>query len=387
MADHGEVKIRDLKIQNLIDTYHQAYKNIVETILDDTTAGRINKARTMATIRAQLQELGDNVDTWVSAEIPQYYLDGANVAIQDLKKMGVDLSGPKGLAPINKAAINALVNDTNLAFADSLTAISRNAAALVSDAQKQQMNQIIAEGQLSGDARKTIAANIKQAIEDNGIAALTDKGGRDWAFDTYAEMLVRTKAVESRNLGLQQKMLQNGYDLVQVSDHNSSHPACADWEGQILSVTGNTPGYPTTEEAEADGLMHPNCEHAYNVIDPDLADLTQSYDNPFNYDDTGVNEFDSEKAMQKANQPGLSLLKDQRGSIQLTSADQQIRDRLDARPANLRAIEQSTKNLTDAQRLVLAKGDAGQAGMMTAKAGTRHAVLDPVTHKVRIVTS
>lgn len=287
MADHGEVRLRDIKIQNLIDLYHQAYENIVETIVNDTTAGKIVKARTLATISAQLQELGDNVDEWVKSEIPQYYLDGANLAIQDLRDMGVDLSGPKGLAPINKEAIASLVDATNTAFATSLTAIQRNAAALVSDALKQQLNFIIADGTLTGAARDTIAASIKQAIKDNGISALTDAGGKNWTFDNYAQMLVRTKAVEARNAGLQQKMLQNGYDLVQVSNHNSSHAACAEWEGQILSITGNTPGYPTTDEAESDGLMHPNCQHAYNVIEPDLADQTQAYDNPYNYEDAG----------------------------------------------------------------------------------------------------
>lgn len=283
MADHGEVKLRDIKIQALIDTYHKAYKDIVETIITATEAGKINKARTMATIRAQLQALGDDVDTWTKKEIPQYYLDGANIALQDLRDLGVDLSGPKGLAVINKDAIASLIDETNLAFAQSLTAISRNAEGLLANAVKQQLTYIIADGTLKGEARKIIAGNIRNQIETSGIAALTDGGGKDWAFDTYADMLVRTKAVEARNQGLQQKMLQNGYDLVQVSDHGATD-VCADWEGEILSITGNTPGYDTTDDAEAAGLMHPNCQHAYNVINTDLAEQTQAYDNPYNYE-------------------------------------------------------------------------------------------------------
>lgn len=284
MADHGEVKLRDVKIQALINTYHEAYKEIVTTITDATEAGRINKARTMAAITAQLQDLGDDVGAWVQKEIPQYYLDGANIAIQDLKDMGVQLSGPKGLAVINKEAIATLVDDTSLAFAQSLTAITKNAQGLLNDAIKQQLNIILAKGALKGEALKTIADNIRAQIEESGIAALVDAGGRAWQFDTYAEMLVRTKAVEARNEGLKNKMLQNGYDLVQVSDHNSDHQECADWEGEILSITGETEGYDTTDDAEAAGLMHPNCQHAYNVIKPELAEQTVAYDNPYNYE-------------------------------------------------------------------------------------------------------
>ncbi len=288
MADHGEVKLRDVKIQALIDTYHKAYKDIVTTITDATDAGKINKFQVMATIKSQLKDLGDDVDKWVAKEIPQYYLDGANIAKQDLTKLGVALDGPRGLAPINKEAIAFLVDDTRNAFGASINTISRSASNLLSTAVKQQISATLAEGKLTGAARKTISDGIVKTLKDNGLSALTDSSGRSWAFDTYAEMLVRTKAVESRNAGLQDKMLQNGYDLVQVSDHNSDHPECADWEGEILSISGDTDGYATTDEAEADGLMHPNCQHAYNVIDPELAAKTEAYDNPYN--DLGTTE-------------------------------------------------------------------------------------------------
>lgn len=291
MANRG-VKIRRGKITDLIGLYEKAYKDVVITIIGASEAGKINKARTMATIRAQLTELGVNVDEWVKKEIPQYYLDGANHALQDLKALGVEISGPKGLVPINKAAIASLTDETSLAFAQGLTGVARNAQVILGNAYRQQLNFIIADGSLKGDALKTVASNVKTKIEDSGLTAIKDRAGRDWSFDRYAEMLVRTKAVESRNAGLADKMLQNGYDLVQVSDHSSDHQACADWEGEILSITGNTPGYPTTDDAEASGLMHPNCEHAYNPIEPDLADLTSAYDNPYNYDDVGENPGD-----------------------------------------------------------------------------------------------
>ncbi len=288
MADRGEVKLRQGKIDDLIAIYQNAYEGIVKTIESSTVAGKIQKARTMAAIRQQLTDMGVDVDKWVRSEIPQYYLDGANHAVQDLKALGVDLAGPKGLAAINKEAIKSLTDDTALAFAQGMTGIARNAEMILGNAVKQQINFTIADGLLTGEARRTVAAGVKQALVDNGLSAITDRAGRNWSFENYANMLVRTKAVESRNAGLANKMLQNGYDLVQVSDHGSSHPACADWEGQILSVTGNTPGYPTVGEAESAGLFHPNCQHAINVINPDIAELTSMYDNPFNWDDAGM---------------------------------------------------------------------------------------------------
>jgi hypothetical protein len=291
MADRGPVKIRQGNIDELVKIYEDAYKKVVQEIIDATEAGKIQRARVLTRINYELTQLGVDVDKWVKAEIPQYYLDGANQATQDLKKLGVNISK----AAINKEAIAALTDEVSLAFAQSITTLGRNAAKVLTNAQKQQINMTIAEGKLTGDTRRMISAAVKEDLTQNGIGVLIDKAGREWSFDAYTEMLVRTKAVEARNQGLANRMLEAGYDLVQVSDHNSSHQECADWEGKILSISGNTPAGTelpggievagSLEDAIAAGLFHPNCAHAINVIDPGLAAKTEAYDNPYNHRD------------------------------------------------------------------------------------------------------
>jgi hypothetical protein len=286
----GEVKIRTGKIGDLIDIYHSAYKDISENIIDATAAGKIRKAQTLAQIKGTLKDLDDDVDSWIRKEIPQYYLDGANQAVQDLKAMGVDITKSANFAVINKEAITALTDDTALAFAEGMTGIYRNAGRIISETQKRQLNFIIAEGTLKGDARKAIANTVASKLEEEGLSVLVDKGGRAWSFETYSDMLVRTKAVEARNQGLANRLLTSGYDLVEVSDHGTECPLCGPWEGEILSLNGETDGYDTVDDAEGEGLFHPNCEHAINVIDPDLAERTTAYDNPFNYDESSAEE-------------------------------------------------------------------------------------------------
>lgn len=296
MADRGRVKLREAEIQSLIGLYHKAYKELTETIITSTEAGRIQKAKVLATIKVTLRGLGDDVDKWASKNIPQYYLDGANVAIQDLRDLGVDVQKASGLAVVNKTAIEALIGETRGALFESITGIQRNISNIINESIRQQTNFIIADGKLKGDALRTISSSVKQKIKDGRIAALTDSRGRKWSFDTYANMLVRTKSVEARNQGLSNRMLQNGYDLVQISNHGSKHPACAKWEGQILSLTGNTPGYPTLYEATIAGLFHPNCQHAANVINPEIAKLTNAYDNPYNYDKASASKKEFKSA-------------------------------------------------------------------------------------------
>lgn len=290
--DGREVKIREGRINDLISLYKQTFKRLTVEMLTATEAGKIQKARVLARINLELNALGVDVQKWVNDEIPKYYLDGSNVALQDLRALGVDISARSGFAVVNQEAIKALTDDVALSFATAIRGVSRSANNLLSDVLKQQLNFIIAEGKLSGDARTLISNNLKQRLEQSGFSALTDRSGRQWSLENYTRMLARTKAVEARNQGLANRMLSQGFDLVQVTDHNSDHPACHDLEGKILSLTGSTPrgtrlpgGYTvwgSLQEAIAHGLFHPNCKHAINAMHPDLAAKTKAYDNPYN---------------------------------------------------------------------------------------------------------
>ena len=282
MADRGPVKIREGRIDLLLNLYKKSYENLTREIITASEAGKIQRAKVLVRLKVELEDLGVDVDKWVRDEIPKYYNDGANVALNDLRRLGVDLSQSSGAA-FNREAIKALTDETALAFADGIRGVSRSAIRFVDDVLKMQLNMIIAEGKLTGETRKMISSTVKQRLQDSGLPAIRDRAGKRWSLDNYSEMLVRTKAVEARNQGLANKMLQYGYDLVQISNHGTDHKECARWEGKILSVTGQTPGYPTLAEAQAAGLFHPRCEHAMNVINLDLAKKTEAYDNPYNY--------------------------------------------------------------------------------------------------------
>lgn len=281
MADYGPVKLREKQIKALIEFYKQSARKITQDIITASEGQKINLARTMVRINRELEALGVKGDEWLRRELPQYYNDGGNIALQDLRKLGVDLDST-GLVALDKEAIQALVDDATGSYQSAIQGISRSARSILSEVVRQQVSLTIAEGRLTGEARKTISARVAQRLSEGGLKAITDRAGKQWSLDSYSSMLVRTKAVEARNQGLANKMLSYGYDLVQVSNHNSDHKACKAWEGKILSLTGMTEGYPTLEQAKASGLFHPNCEHAINVINLELAQKTKIYDNPFN---------------------------------------------------------------------------------------------------------
>jgi hypothetical protein len=271
------VEVNEENILKLQDVLKKSYTEIVKEITTATDFGVANRRAILAQIRNILEETGVKFDEFISGEITNYYEIGAKDAVSQLKNIGADVPVSTGFNRIHKQAILALVDDTNTAFGESLNGINRSARFLLGKATRDLLTEKLAQGVISGSAMKEVKGNLIAILQEQGLDAMIDKGGKRWSLDTYTEMLFRTKAVEARNRGLANRMVENNYDLVQVSNHNSSHQECAVWESQILSLTGDTPGYPTVDEAESEGLFHPNCEHAINVLIPRLATATEAY--------------------------------------------------------------------------------------------------------------
>lgn len=272
-----EVILHERSLQRLSSLYQNAYRQIEREMATATNFGVANRRALLVQIKARLVELGVDVKEVIGTELPDQYKQGADDAVKQLKHVGAEVNVAEGFNVIHHEAINALVDETATAFAESLQGVSRSTRTLLSQAVKQKITEQLATGKLGGKALREIKNTLIGTLRQEGLSALIDRRGRKWELDRYTEMLIRTKSVEARNRGLVNRMVENGYDLVQVSSHGATD-ACGTWEGRILSMRGESKGYPTVDQARQDGLFHPNCRHAINVLVPELARVTKAYD-------------------------------------------------------------------------------------------------------------
>ncbi|MGP6175427.1 phage minor capsid protein [Corynebacterium sp. A21] len=140
------------------------------------------------------------------------------------------------------------------------------------------------------------AATKDMAAE--GLTAFTDKAGRNWKLDTYAEMATRQATNEALMAGHTSVMVENGLDLIRVSSHANPAPMCVPYEGKILSISGAHSGTvvmpsgvgegdaivhvtASLDEAKANGLRHINCRHVWSAYVPGtgLPDIKHDPDN------------------------------------------------------------------------------------------------------------
>lgn len=266
-----QIDITEKTIEKLTQLYLRAYREILAEMEGATEFGTAHRRAILAQIKQILRELGSDVDPILEAEVEKYYKKGADQAAKQLENLGAEVNIATGFNRIHKEAIAAIVDDTARAWGESLQGVNRSAQLLLSKQVKEEITRKLATGKLAGRSLREIKKQIIATLKDDGLVALKDKRGATWSLDRYSEMLIRTKAVEARNRGLANRMVENGYDLVQVSSHGATD-VCGKWEGQVLSVTGKTDGYKTVAQAEADGLFHPNCRHAINAFVPGLSD-------------------------------------------------------------------------------------------------------------------
>jgi UDP-N-acetylglucosamine transferase subunit ALG13 len=124
---------------------------------------------------------------------------------------------------------------------------------------------------------RTLTEMVIQRIEKEGLAngagkliiKCKDKKIRQYDPAKWAETMARTRSRALQEEGLHNQMYRAGFDLVMVST-GGSDDACADWEGEILSISGENTNFPTVKEAQDSGeVFHPRC-----FVDPNVRVLT-----------------------------------------------------------------------------------------------------------------
>lgn len=269
----------------LVKLYRDTYKDILSQIDSATDFGKFYRLQTLSYIDNELKMLAIETDKFIKTEIPKQYRSGVNEANEGTKQLNL-IAKSLGQDPFkivygfnvqNRQMVEALMSDASKRFGEAISGVGRSAKNITNMAFQRQVRAKIAEGTLTGTTRKEIVSGVKTLIKEQGLTAIKDKGGRTWTIDRYSDMLVRTKLVEARNTGLADRMLQNGQDLVQVSQNGSNHAECRKYEGKILSLTGNTKGYTSLDQAMGNGLFHPNCKHTINPIDVELASKTYGW--------------------------------------------------------------------------------------------------------------
>ena len=257
----------DVSVKILANIIADAYNKVNSTLISGDYATVSKRKAILKQLDEFVQQADKSVQDWVKVEIPTFYEMGMYQANSDLFERGVQVNIKPSLAKFHEEAIVSLSQDAYSNIASGLEGITKTGKRFVEMGTRQALVSKIAMGQITGDTRKDISKAIKQELQESGITSFIDRGGKGWSLDAYTSMLARTKLTQAHNSGLTNRMLESGYDLVMVSSHFGACELCRPYEGKILSISGRNDAFPSMDDAQANGLFHPNCRHTFAPIE------------------------------------------------------------------------------------------------------------------------
>lgn len=198
-------------------------------------------------------------------------VDLLGAATPDAVEAAVEMGWKAGAGATNTAAVTALAADT----VGMLDVVRPQVLRATQDIYRQVVAEAAGLPVTGAGTRLQGAQRALDRFAAQGVGGFTDRAGRRWALETYAEQAVRTAVGRAQVAGSLDRYQRGGHDLVIVSDAPQECKVCRRWEGRVLSISGNTPKGTrvtggdgarftvagTVREAQSAGLHHPNCRH------------------------------------------------------------------------------------------------------------------------------
>jgi hypothetical protein len=129
----------------------------------------------------------------------------------------------------------------------------------------------ILDGVETGASRQVVAGQIRTYLMDQlDEDGLINVKGRRYQPRYYAEMVARTEMRKAQSNAIVNSCGEYGTDLVEVSDHGTTTPICMPYEGNIFSISGNSPDFPYLDIRPP---FHPNCQHFLYPTSPEALGL------------------------------------------------------------------------------------------------------------------
>ncbi len=134
---------------------------------------------------------------------------------------------------------------------------------------------------------KTSMKAMQEAVSDlaqKGLTGFTAKNGAQWSPEAYTKMLIRSNTQNTINRIQEERLRLAGNDYIEISSHIGARPLCAEDQGKIFSLSGNTTpiqdglgntikiyAWSNSSYGKPDGILGINCGHSRYAFVPGLS--------------------------------------------------------------------------------------------------------------------
>lgn len=134
---------------------------------------------------------------------------------------------------------------------------------------------------------KTVEKAMQEAVSklaEKGLTGFTARNGARWSPEAYTKMVLRANTQNTINHIQEEQMALAGNDYWEISSHGGARPKCADDQGQIFSISGDTRPivdgrgkkikvrpWSSSSYGQPDGILGINCGHSRRAFIPGLS--------------------------------------------------------------------------------------------------------------------
>lgn len=274
----------DARARELARIYASAQRAIMAQVQAALRTGNLFQATErrmqLAAVLALLDQLGAATDPLARDLARQAFTDGSALAARDVAKVaGVRIGSvqvPASFTGVSRDAVLTLEDSILGRLRTARQTVGRRVDDVYARAGRRQALRSLLGAE--GSPRAATRA-LSRDLQRRGATAFVDKAGKQWALDTYSEMVVRTVTREAVVQGQLTRMASHGVNLARVSTHSSSCKICLPYEGRLVSLDGATSEFQGEAVADIGSVptppFHPNCRHTLEPVVQEIELLRQ----------------------------------------------------------------------------------------------------------------
>ena len=269
------------ELEALAKTYINARDKLLDIIINYKGVGTKTYYNTvLKNLTAEIKRLEAETDKYIGSAIPREYEQSLKDTYNYFKRNNLTMKHPTAFAQIHNDAIHSLAREMQFHIGQGLEQVGRQVLRYLDESMDNSLRKIgldaTAEKLAMGATVKDMQKSLIEKLQNEGFMTVQYGSGKkayQVAVEDYAAMVARSTTREAGNLARENQLIENGYDLVEMTTHYPTCEKCAMFQGRVYSLSGKDKRFPALmQTAFKSGYrnVHPNCRHS---IVPFIEDL------------------------------------------------------------------------------------------------------------------
>ena len=239
-------------------------------------------------LKPYLNDIDQEISEVINRSSIKHYVDEKK-AYELANKHLMDYTKNDRVAKINRMIKDKLL-DNNKMITNSMGVAYNGKGYSLQEFYTKEINKHVLMVSSGAFDRKTAIRKLINSLGDSGIKSINyDKSGRNYTLESASKMIVGTAISQLTGEISLMNAEDMGQDLMEISAHIGARPSHAEWQGKIVSLSGENPKYLSLEDigyGEVMGFKGVNCRHDWYPFFEGISSRV--------YDDEELEDFDPE---------------------------------------------------------------------------------------------